>query len=687
MCLTALLAGCTPKPYLKVTQTEIKFPYTGDSQAIPFTTNMYWDASSDVDWITVTPRTGDPANSILTLKASANKTYGDRSGTVTITVEDLVATIKVSQVQNDSLIIKQKEYSVPSTGGFVSLDLLYNTSYKFEIKDKWISQTKTKTLTSKTIDFSVEANPDQYSPREGTIVFTTDRSTQTVVIKQLQKDAIILSQDSFSLSNKGTAIQVDVNSNIDCDVVIPYESRWITVAETKSLKTDTHIFNVDANNYYSSREGYVIFKGKGVEVTDTLKIIQAQTDYFSVAEDNIIADYQEQLIELKVLTNTGYDVVIDSPASSWISVVSTKAVDTLTTQLLLARFPGSDEEMVRSGYVYFVNKTGDLRDTVFIEQSAKNVYYIKNVKGGELMSHIGSDNYEDVFKLIVKGTFYESEITAIKTNLVNLEYLDISEVSFSSSSHSIQYNMFSGATSLKKVILPDDITSFGASAFSGCTSLEYVSAPGALKTIGSGSFADCTSLESFEIPDGLTRIDSDAFKNCISLKNMTIPVGVTRIEYNTFGGCKGLKNISLSSKLNYIGNTAFANCSSLVSISIPSSVNQIGNNSFEGCKSLSGTVLLSGVTTLGTNVFKDCISLSGIRLPDTATAVPMGLLYGCTALSKISCAATEPPVIQYNAFYGIDVESCRVYVPTASVSSYRTAGGWSDFINITGAEF
>lgn len=68
----------------------------GGSVSVSVTSSKSWGASSDASWLTVSPAAGQSGTTAVTLKASANESYG-RSATVTFSIGSLKAKIVVSQ--------------------------------------------------------------------------------------------------------------------------------------------------------------------------------------------------------------------------------------------------------------------------------------------------------------------------------------------------------------------------------------------------------------------------------------------------------------------------------------------------------------------------------------------------------------------------------------------------------------
>lgn len=98
-------------------------------------------------------------------------------------------------------------------------------------------------------------------------------------------------------------------------------------------------------------------------------------------------------------------------------------------------------------------------------------------------------------------------------------------------------------SSIKKVNIPDNVTSIGNYAFNYCTSLESIIIPDSVTSIGGSAFDYCISLKSITIPDSVTSIGGYVFENCFNLESITIPDNIKRFEFRLFYGCKKLAHI------------------------------------------------------------------------------------------------------------------------------------------------
>jgi hypothetical protein len=70
------------------------------------------------------------------------------------------------------------------------------------------------------------------------------------------------------------------------------------------------------------------------------------------------------------------------------------------------------------------------------------------------------------------------------------------------------------------------------------------------------------------IPEGVTTIGASAFGGCSDLTEIHIPSSVTLIDAWAFNSCSGLTEVTIPSSVNFIGNVAFNGCTGLSSITV-----------------------------------------------------------------------------------------------------------------------
>lgn len=152
---------------------------------------------------------------------------------------------------------------------------------------------------------------------------------------------------------------------------------------------------------------------------------------------------------------------------------------------------------------------------------------------------------------------------------------------------------FSSCRILKAVIISDSATSIYS--FSGDKYLRKVVLPQSLTTIGNNCFEWCPCLEEITIPNTVTSLGTSVFSNSSNLKRVTLPNTITSLPNGTFNACYSLESVTIPATVTSIGSNAFKYCTSLITITIPSGVTTIGNDAIRYCLGLESITVLATV--------------------------------------------------------------------------------------------
>ena len=169
-----------------------------------------------------------------------------------------------------------------------------------------------------------------------------------------------------------------------------------------------------------------------------------------------------------------------------------------------------------------------------------------------------------------------------------------------------------------------------------------------------------------------------------SVKQVIIGNGVTTIGSSAFSDCDSLTSVTIPNSVTTIGSSAFAGCFSLTSVTIGNSVTTIGHGAFYGCSSLTSVTIGNSVTEIGYYAFSGCSSLTSVTIPNSVTTIGYYAFSGCKNVKQITVEAVTPPECSIYAFYGINRNECKLFVPKNSVDAYKKANGWKEFFLIEG---
>ena len=189
---------------------------------------------------------------------------------------------------------------------------------------------------------------------------------------------------------------------------------------------------------------------------------------------------------------------------------------------------------------------------------------------------------------------------------------------------------FEGYDKMKKLVIPDSVTTVDFGAFSNCKNLATVKMSESVRTLGSSAFSGCTSLYSVSVPSKVRTIGSGVFAGCPSLSNVAVSAG--NENYTSYDGViytsDGKKLVQylagrpsttyqMPTAVREIEEYAFWGANNLSKLSITSGVKAIPEYAFSNCKGLQRVTLPRSVQSIFAYAFESCESLSYINIPDT----------------------------------------------------------------------
>lgn len=185
---------------------------------------------------------------------------------------------------------------------------------------------------------------------------------------------------------------------------------------------------------------------------------------------------------------------------------------------------------------------------------------------------------------------------------------------------------------------------------------------------------DNTLVGDVVVANGVTKIKDYSFDRCSGLTSITLPNTITEISQYAFRYCTGLTEIEIPVSAE-IKNNAFEKCSNLVRVTRQGGFGNLGNRAFSDCSKLEEFEFNDTVTEISRWCFMGCTSLKYIELPASLTNIYWQAFFGCPSLGYILIKATTPPTLEDNA---LPAELGSIFVPDASVATYKAANRWSD---------
>ncbi len=261
-------------------------------------------------------------------------------------------------------------------------------------------------------------------------------------------------------------------------------------------------------------------------------------------------------------------------------------------------------------------------------------------------------------------------------------------------------NIFNGNKKLSSVTLPSSIVEIKNSAFSDSTLKEIILNEN-LKTIGEGAFTRCAQLSKITIPDSVLQIEKNAFLGCGALNEVifTSNSSLTTISTEVFKNCSKLTSFVLPKTVTSLGEAIFENAG-LTSFDFNNNqlINELPAKLFSGCKFTSFTIP-GFITKLNDGVFQSCNSLKTLLIDDSSafSEIPANFLYSCKLLKyfgkesaydenkKAIIIPNSIKVINENAFAKISVNDV-IFEEGSSLNEIK-ANAFIDNASITSIDF
>ena len=193
------------------------------------------------------------------------------------------------------------------------------------------------------------------------------------------------------------------------------------------------------------------------------------------------------------------------------------------------------------------------------------------------------------------------------------------------------------------------------------------------------------TLKSVYVGNGVTSIADETFTCCKGISSVTLSNDVTTIGNNAFWADEGILRFNSDTNgvmnildgVTSIGSYAFTNLNSITTLNIGSGMT-ILESTFPSMIGLTAVTIPNTITKIGLTAFYNCYSLKTVIIPSSVTRIESGAFRQCSGLTKVCCLATTPPTMTNNNVFE-STNNCPIYVPSQSVSAYKSANNWKTY--------
>ena len=382
-CLLAILAcngpanepdspNVEPDPVSNITVDTDAFTVQaeGGSVQTTVTSTGTWTLSGGETWCSPSKSSGKNGES-LSFTVSANDSPDDRNARYTLQCGSASANIVITQKQKNALTVTTSKFEVGAEGDRITVEVKANVDVSYTIDadgENWISLVETKSLHTSNYVFEITPN-DEVQKREGSITFSSgDLSERIYIYQEGARPTIVLSRNQFDVAAEGATLQIEVSSNVDVEMELPAEAKWISRNETRAASTQTYYIKVAENPAETSRSAVVAFRNRANDLKEEVTIHQAgRTEaLFEINPTSFNVSANGGDISVVVTTNIGYHF---TGAPDWITEKNA-TTEGMTTTHVFTVAPNENTEQ-RKGVISFCNDNDVCIPVVVTQEAAE----------------------------------------------------------------------------------------------------------------------------------------------------------------------------------------------------------------------------------------------------------------------------------------------------------------------------
>ena len=404
------------KDALTVTSNKVEIGSEGGTFSIEAKANVsvsYEIEEAAKEWISASESRGLTTKT-LNFTAKANEKEKPRQGNIILKgSEGLTETITIYQEgEKPTLVITSEDIVVGSNGETIKIELKSNVDYEMVLPETdWIIKEESRAISAYTHYLTIATN-ETYDQRSAIVYFqnAAESLKDSICITQLQKDAIIVAKNEYTIASEGGNLEFSVNTNVDFEVSVSVD--WIKQnTESRSLVEKLLSFVIAENEDTEPREGEIVITYQ--DLKQTIKITQKGGIDYEAIDRAALIDFYKATDGDNWTNNENW--CSDKPLDEWFGV------STYKDGMKINRVTSLDFYNIETPF----NLRGKIPDSFGNLTALENLELYFTQLSGQLPKSIG--NLTSLKKLVIQtenGQFTGSIPESIG-NLNNLEFLKL----------------------------------------------------------------------------------------------------------------------------------------------------------------------------------------------------------------------------------------------------------------------
>ncbi len=345
-------------PNISVSQDELGCDSEGKTFEVSIQASIPWNASSEADWITFSPRTSETAgNAKMSVTVAANNATDSRKGEIVLRNEqyDIRKTIKVVQSNFNPKIEPDTERAVfGHEADSMKIGVRANVPWQASCDAEWVCVEiaddalwikADASFSTEDREAQVVLNNEPYGlQREITVVQNAAKPFLKIDKTQME----MLADFSLETNVRNSNTLVRISSNIPWSA--SSDAAWArpALSEHENGETELRIF---AENNYSdrAREAKITFRNEKYGISHSVTVVQQAPRLRFLTDDRNISVGPEQQTLTFVLE---YNITYISSLNMWpgVQIKNDNSHSTMTNTINIDIPPGNDDQP-KTGFI------------------------------------------------------------------------------------------------------------------------------------------------------------------------------------------------------------------------------------------------------------------------------------------------------------------------------------------------
>ena len=361
------------EPYIQSSIDSLEYDEEGCVEEIRIESNVSWKASVDVEWIELSPQSGESGVTTMRINIDRNVSVDPRSAVISVVNSEYDIKQEISVVQSEFVPIlrvnREKIEDVSVEGSIEEIRIESNVPWEVSVDVDWIElspQSGESGVTTMTINIDRNVSVDRRSAVVNIVNSEYDIKQEILVVQSEFIPELKVNREKLdSISVEGSIEEIRIESNVPWEVSV--DAEWIELSpQSGESGVTTMRINIDRNVSVDRRSAVVSIVNSEYDIEQEILVVQSEfvpelkVNVEKLENISFDGSSEEVRIESNISWEASFDVDwIEISPKSGVSGVTTMTIDVNKNTLVASR----------SAVIRIVNSEYEIEEEILVSQS------------------------------------------------------------------------------------------------------------------------------------------------------------------------------------------------------------------------------------------------------------------------------------------------------------------------------